>query len=209
MQLYELLGFFSSALLFLVTFFYGFYLSGKPSWLKFFFVYLFFLSLQDLISKYLWFHGQNNLIVLHVYNYFEWAGISLFYRRLNRSGGLFLSVGVLASLFLLITGSLFLYKLNEFQTLGFFGLKLFILTMSIREITLQQLEGKSRCIWINAGLILSSSVSLLIFSFGNLLIGVEKELQTKLWIFNSIVFIVSLALYSYELLPKSKWNLKT
>lgn len=208
MQFYEQLGYFSSIILFLITLLYGLRTLNHTKWERTFFTYLLFLTIQDIVSKFLWFYGHNNLHVLHVFNYLEWATLSVYYWQFNRNNRV-LPLLAIASLLSLFVGSIFIYAFDEFQMLGFFGLKLFIVITSLREVVLHQIDGQQRCYWINLGLALSAAVNMIIFSFGKLLIKVDQETQVRLWLFNALVFLISLSLYLYQLHPKFKWKTKS
>lgn len=204
---YKAIAYFGLVFLALSTLFYGWYLKRLSIPLKLFFIYLIGLLLSDIISKYLWSQQINNLFILHIFNYFEWGMLTLFYVKFypekERK-----KIGTVALVVLLglVIGSLFFHKLNEYNVMGFFVLKLFIISMSIREIYYYQFNGGNRSYFINIGLLLSAVVNLAIFSFGNLLSTFNPEIQMGLWVFNGTIFIVSLTLINYELFQLKPWK---
>ncbi len=175
--------------------------------LKRFFVYLLSLFLSDLVSKYLWIQDENNLAILHLFNYVEWMLLMSFFLCFYKKGErklIWVLFGV--SGIMLLLGSVFLYSLNEYNVVGFFSLKLFIIVMSVREIYWYQFGNESHYYFINIGLLLTSVVSSAIFTFGNVLSTFSKETTTSLYVFNGLVFCISLLLIMYELHKIKRWE---
>ncbi|MBL4708698.1 MAG: hypothetical protein JKY48_09705 [Flavobacteriales bacterium] len=145
--------------------------------------------------------------VLQVFNYAEWMFLSifyiLFYEKGKRRKIWALSFFVFLTLFI---GSVFLYEFSEYNVIGYFALKIFIISMSIREIYQYQFGEKNHYYFINIGLLLSAAVNLVIFTFGNKLSDFSVEVQKGLWLFNATVFIITLMLFMYELLLVTKWK---
>ena len=207
MILYKVVIIMGVVILFLTTILYGVRFKKESRSLKIFFIYLLGLLINDVISKYLWINKVENLAVLHLFNYFEIILLTAFYlsfyKKKKRKLIIWVSSGI--AMLMLLFSSVFLYGLNEYNVVGFFALKLFVIIMAVREIYWYQFSDEMHCYFINTGLLLSAVVNLAIFTFGNLLTTFEKEMQMWLWIFNAIVFIITLSLIAYELRLSKLW----
>lgn len=195
------------ALLIVDVLLYSYKYSKLSKSLKLFLAYLIALLISDLISKYLWFNNESNLAVLHIFNYIEWVLLMCFYIQFYKptERTLIWTLFGISGLLLLI-GSFFLYDVEEYNVLGFFSLKLFIIIMSVREIYWYQFGDENHYYFINIGLLLTSVVSSAIFTFGNVLSTFSKETTTSLYVFNGLVFCISLVLIMYELLKIKRWE---
>lgn len=206
-SIYKVVAYLGLVILFGITVLYGLKRKKLSKALKVFSIYLLCMLISDLISKYLFLVQQNNLSVLHIFNYAEWILLSTFYisfyEKRKRPRVWTLSFFVFIFLFL---GSIFLYGIEEYNVIGYFALKIFIIAMSIREIYLYQFGEETHYYFINIGLLISAAVNLVIFTFGNKLSDFSPEVQSGLWVFNAIVFIITLSLFAYELILVTKWK---
>lgn len=209
MVLYQIVGYLSVLVLFLVTVLYASKFRELTPWLRYFLIYLMVLLINDILSKYLWLNRINNLAVLHIYNYAEWLILSLYYLQFHSGKQRkWVRMFSVIALLVLLYGTVFLYDLDQFNVIGFFALKLFILLLSLYEIYRYLMEESGKAYYLHIGMALTACVTLCIFSFGNLLLQVSTETQTWLWIFNAVIFILSLGFYTWEWLTQFKWNQK-
>ncbi len=145
----------------------------------------------------------------HLFNYVELIILTNFFAQfypLMKRKFIYL-LGLFTLMFLLI-GSFFFYELYEYNVLGFFALKIFVIALSIREIYQYYFSNENHYFYINLGFIITSIVNLSIFTFGNILMDMraEKEHFKILWIVNAAIFIISLFLYLYELYKIRQWK---
>lgn len=191
-----------------VTVLYGLSYKGSKSWIKLFFIYLVIMLFSDLIGKWMWLNGQNNLLVSQVFNYIELLLITVFYLNfaLDKKTSFILPSAIGVGLIMIGT-TLFVYDFQEFNVIGFFSFKFFVILFSLRELYLHKMEDHSRCYWINMGLLITSAVNVATLSFVNILTGYSNEAQTSVWIFNALIYIVALSFYGVEILKENKWKL--
>lgn len=207
MKAFELIAYSSLLLLYAVTILYGIKLSALSKALRLIFIFLLALSISESIGKYLWIHNKTNLGVLHLFSYVEWFLMTWFYALFYPKKNKWL-IGLASFIVVgsLLTGSLFFYNLKEYNVIGFFSLKLFVVVMSIRELYQYHLVSKNHYYFVNLALLLSGVVSLTIFSFGNVLKMLSASIQEWLWIINGLVFIIGLFLMFVELQKNKKWK---
>ncbi len=208
MDSFKVLGVVSTLLILGLTVLYGLNYKKNKRWVKLFFAYLLFLLIGDLISKWMWVQGQNNLLITQLFNMVELVVLTLFYLRfaLGKRRKLILGLATTVAAINLFSG-FYIYDIHEFNVIGFFAFKFFIILFSLRELFYHKMEGGNRCFWINVGLLLNSSVNVAILSFLNILSQYSSESQIGIWIFNAMVYSVALLLYGIEILNENKWKL--
>lgn len=211
MEFSKVIAYIGTFILILTTLIYAFHFNKLNKRLKVFFVFIFLLTVSESIGTYLFYYKQNNIFMWHIFNYVELIVLSIFYAQfypLAKRKFIYL-LALFTSMFLLI-GSFFFYDLYEYNVLGFFALKIFVISMSIREIYQYYFGAVKHYFYINLGFIITSIINLSIFTFGNILMEMraEKENFKILWIVNTSVFIVSLFLYMYELYKFRRWTVQ-
>lgn len=166
------------------------------------------MLLADLVSKWLWFNGQNNLLASQLFNLIELVLITIFYLNFSskRKSNLILPSAITVGL-IMVSSAFLIYDLYEFNVIGSFVFKFFVIVFSLRELFLHKLEGRNRCYWINLGLLISAVVNIGTLSFLNVLTQYSYEAQTGIWIFNASIFILTLVFYGIEIMNEKKWKL--
>ncbi|QNR24550.1 hypothetical protein [Croceimicrobium hydrocarbonivorans] len=137
--------------------------------------------------------------MLNIFVYFEWMACSLFYyfccpKKYHRP----LLIASLLVLFILGLGSFYFHSFYEYNVIGLFALKLFILSLSIRELYRYHLYSDGNYLYINLAFLFTTTINLVLFSFGNILSTLEADTQKLLWIINGLIFIGSLLLMAKE-----------
>ncbi len=210
MIIYTIIAGITLLLLAIASMMFGVKFSRANKWAKLFSLYLFSLFSVEIIGKILWFNGENNLSLLHGFCYVEWLILTLFFlaNQKEKSDLWFILSGSLFALFVMTFGSLFMYDFDTFNVVGFFGLKLYLMVLSLRELYLFYFERKQLSKLIHFGLILSAIVSMVVFSFGNLLSSIAANDQVYLWLFNASAFWMSLILYMSEIRFNASWKVQ-
>jgi hypothetical protein len=167
-------------------------------------VFSWFLFLSGLIqftSLYFWFHRWNNMPLLHLYVAAGFAFLAWFYQKVL-SG--FISVWIIGSVTALFTiftiiNSLYIQHVMTFDSnaltiesvliliLSLFTFT-FLLNDSVKETRSHHISSLS---WINSGLFIYYSSSLMIFYFGATITGsFSRVLGQYTWIFHSLFSMV-------------------
>lgn len=187
---------------------YGIVLKKSSAKIRLFFFYLTCLFLADVISKYYALTSESNLLVLHLFNYVELIIITLYFAKNEKSNSkrlIFIFSGIVA--FLMLSNSIFWHEFDEFQVVGYFSLRLFIVLICLRELYLRYFENKAINTFIVTGLCFSSAIYLAIFSFGNVLAQFSFEEQYIIWYFNAAIFALAQVFYGLEVIVTQKWKL--
>lgn len=192
MNTFKIVAYAGLCLLYLATILFGINYKKLPYSLRVIFFFLLGLSISESISKYLWERSMENIFLLHLFGYAEWFLLSLFYSCFNKGKlkPIFIGMSLLVIAFMLL-GSIFFYQLNEYNIIGFFGLKVFIILFSTRELYLYYFGKKKHYYFINLAFLITSVINLVLFSFGNILKSLSADNQKWLWILNGIIFILS------------------
>jgi hypothetical protein len=111
-------------------------------------------------------------------------------------------------LFFMLYGSIFINKTSEFNILGYFVLKLFVIILGLIEIYKNQLVSKEHFYYINIGIVFSSIVSICYFTFWNLRLteAFSKEGKLILNTVNAAAFAFGLLFYFVEFYKSKLWK---
>jgi hypothetical protein len=174
-----------------------------PREIKYFSWFIFLSCVVQLIASILFYHKQNNLMVLHFYTPVGFLFLIGFYNQIFDGlirqkmliiiGVLFLIYSVINSVFVQDIYSFNTYALSiEAILVVIFSLTSFAFLMN--DIVRQKRTDIIRSInWINAGLFIYYSSSILVFYFGNIINSFSKLPQSKyIW---SIYALFSVIMY--------------
>lgn len=149
-----------------------------------------------------------NVFLWHYFNYIElffmsWFFLNFYEKKLKPT----VLVAAIAVFLSMLYGSLFINKITEFNILGFFSLKLFLIVLSMIEVYKSQLVSTKHYYYLNIGTIVISVVNVCFFTFWNLRL---TELFTFrgtliLNITNSLAFIVGILFYIIEFYKSKLW----
>jgi hypothetical protein len=177
--------------------------------------FLFLSGLIQFTSLYFWFHRLNNMPLLHVYVAAGFISLAWFYQKVLNG---FISVWIIGSVTALftvftVTNSLFIQHIMTFDSnaltiesvlvviLSLFTFT-FLLNDSVKETRHHDTIGLG---WINSGLFIYYSSSLLIFYFGATITGsFSRTLGQYTWIFHSIFSMVMYTCFFIGLWKRSK-----
>ncbi|MEO5912318.1 MAG: hypothetical protein ABIP95_15635 [Pelobium sp.] len=185
-----------------LTFIYVGLISKKLSHeLKVFSYYIFFTSTIQFISLAFWFMAKNNLPLLHLYVAGGFMLLAWFYNTILNSFINSRIIWSLAILFLVFTivNTVFFQRIYEFnsnavtvESILIIIFALFTYTFFLNDIVKESTKHDIKSLnWINAGLFIYHSSTLIIFYFGTVITqSFSKSLNQYTWVFNSFFSIV-------------------
>ena len=177
--------------------------------------FLFLSGVIQFVSLYFWFHHWNNMPLLHVYVAGGFVCLAGFLDKTVLGG--WINAGIIgrpAALFLVFTvvNSLFIQPVLTFNSnaltvksvlvviLAFFTF-LFLLNDSVKERGGQGIKSLS---WINSGLFIYYSSSLLFFYFGSTIMQqFSVNLSQYAWIYHSFFSVVMYICFSIGIWKRS------
>jgi len=159
--------------------------------------FLVFSGVIQLISTYSWYNSINNMPLLHLYVAGGFLFICLFYQQLLDG---FISKkiiwGVLAGFTsFTVINTLFIQPVNTYNSYAVVVESILIIILSLSTFMfllddiVKETKGKLAVTlnWINSGLFIYYSSSLLIFYFGNVITGsFSVEISQYLWVIPSV-----------------------
>lgn len=169
--------------------------------LKVFSYYIFFSSIIQFISLAFWFIGKNNLPLLHLYVAGGFILLAWFYNTLLNSfinPRIIWSIAILF-LFFTIANTIFfqgIYKFNSnaltVESVLIIIIALFTYIFFLNDIVKESTKHDIKSLnWINAGLFIYHSSTLIIFYFGTTIVqSFSRSLNQYTWVFNSFFSIV-------------------
>jgi hypothetical protein len=169
--------------------------------LKVFSWFIFLSGLVQFVSLAFWFAHKNNMPLLHFYVAAGFVSLAWFYKTVLKG---FINEGIIwaiAILFLLFTtGNTFFFQpvltFNSnaltVESILIIILALFTFIFFLNDIVKETGGTDIKSLnWINSGLFIYHSSSLLIFYFGATIIGMfSKSLSQYIWVFHSFFSIV-------------------
>ncbi|MES2655814.1 MAG: hypothetical protein V4620_09515 [Bacteroidota bacterium] len=169
--------------------------------LKVFCYFLFLSGIIQFASLACWFYGANNLLLLHIYVAVGFPCLAWFYGKVLHNFIHSKLIWIVTIVFLLFTlsNSLFIQKTNKFNTyaLTVEAILIIILSLSTYMLLLNDIvkERRKHTIkslnWINSGLFIYYSSSLLIFYFSAIISDTfPKILVRYTWAFHSFFSMV-------------------
>lgn len=194
---------------FLIAFLYLKNFKKLSSELRIFATFLFLLATVNFLGFVLGQFRIHNVFLWHYFNYVEWFFMSWFYSRFYQSK--FKKIVQFNSLIVLtfmVYGSVFINNSDEFNILGYFVLKLFVIILSLVEIYKNQLVSKEHFYYLNIGTLIISIVSVCYFTFWNLRLTdtFTKEGRIILMIANTAAFMTGLIFYFIEYYKSKLWK---
>ncbi len=179
----------------------------KP--LKVFSVFLVLLTTVNITGGILSHFKIHNVFLWHLFNYVEWLFMARFFSLFYN--GKYLHRFKIVAIMVLITllyGSLFVNQLSDFNTIGYFVLKMFIIVLCIIEIYKSQLVSKKHHYYLNIGTVIISIVSVSFFTFWNLRNSglFDMNVRVVLYITNAVGFVFGLLFYLVEIFKLGVWK---
>lgn len=183
--------------------------------LKVFSYFIFLNVVIQFTSLFLWFAGKNNMPLLHLYVAAGFMCLIWFYKTVLNTfvnAGIIWFVGVLFLVFT-ICNSLFFQNIFSFnsnaltvESVLLIILALFTFIFLLNDIVKETGERDSKSLnWINSGLFIYYSSSLLIFYFGAIITqSFSKTLNLQTWVFHSFFSIVMYTCFLVGLWKRSK-----
>lgn len=183
--------------------------------LKVFSWFIFLSGIIQFISLGFWYAGKNNMPLLHVYVAAGFICLTWFYKTLLNGFINAKIIWLIAILFLLFTiiNSLFIQPILTFNSyaltvesiliiiLALFTFK-FFLNDIVKEKSGKDIKSLN---WINSGLFIYYSSSMLIFYFGSIITqSFSRNLNLYTWIFHSFFSIVMYTCFFIGLWKRSK-----
>jgi hypothetical protein len=185
----------------LVAAYTGYVFKKLPYELKVFARFIFLSGLIELISRIYWFNSKNNMPLLHIYVAAGFLFLTQFYQEVLKG---FINKNIIRATliaFLVFTtvNSLFVQSIFTFNSYALtvesvliiiFSLSTYMLMLNdiVRENRLHLVKSLN---WINSGLFIYYSSSLLIFHFGNLItLFAPSSLVKYTWMLHSFFSIV-------------------
>lgn len=169
--------------------------------IRLFSFYLFGSLLIQITSQILWEMGINNIWLIHLFSVFQLINLSIFFYQIIPKRKIRKSIVLLSSLVsiywvvnLWLAPSLF--EFDSLETLITNGV---IIGYSVSYFFVHLDYVHSKYDFIVAGILLFSSISMLLFIFGNQLIDIQLINQIGLWIFNTIIYLIFLSLIGIQL----------
>lgn len=161
-------------------------------------LYLIGSFLAQGVSIAYWLLELNNLRVLHVYSLFQFIAFSAFFwsttRTIFRRKIILTVTGIVAAF--LVVNSIYNESLRDFNSIGIFISHGTIIVYSVAyffEVLGAEISTKKHLI-VNAGILLFTCESLVIFLFGNFLKKVELIDQVVLWYTHAVTYFLFLIL---------------
>ncbi len=172
-----------------------------PSELKIFSYFVFLSGIIELTSKILWFYRINNLPLLHLYVAGGFLFLALFYQEVLKG---FVNTNIIQSVlvvFLVLTtaNSLFVQPILTFNSyaLTIESVLIVIFSLSTYIIMLNDIVRKNRMHlvkslnWINSGLFIYYSSSMLIFYFGDHFVrSLPRSFNLQTWVLHSFFSMI-------------------
>ncbi len=163
--------------------------------------FLFFSGVIQLVSLVMWLYGLNNLPLLHLYVAAGFCGLALFYREVFRGFIPPRLMYIIMGAFLLFTGvnSLFVQPVFTFNSYALTSEAVLVVIFSLSTMLLLQHEvlrttdmASFRGLnWINAGLFTYYTSTILVFYFGERLIGYFPTYMNRyVWTINSFFSVI-------------------
>ncbi|MEZ2440432.1 hypothetical protein AB6805_01825 [Chitinophaga sp. RCC_12] len=188
--------------------------SKLPRELKVFSWFIFLSGVIQFTSLAFWFVSKNNMPLLHIYVAAGFLCLAWFYNTLLNG---FIDARIIwsiAILFLLFTtiNSLFIQPVHTFNSIALTVeailiviLALFTYRFFLSDIV-KETSGRniSSLNWINSGLFIYYSSSILIFYFGAVITAFSRSLNLYTWIFHSFFSIVMYTCFFIGLWKRSK-----
>ncbi|NOS94065.1 MAG: hypothetical protein HOP30_19280 [Cyclobacteriaceae bacterium] len=186
----------------LIVTIYSIYVYRKlPKELRIFTWFIFFSAAIELCSRIFWLQSINNMPFLHLYVAGGFCFLALFYDEvlkgfINRK--IIIAIVVFFLLFT-ITNSLFIQDIYTFNSyaLSLESILIIIFSLSTYTIMLNDIVKKNRINlvkslnWINSGLFIYYSSSLLIFYFGDMITHLfSKESSLYAWVIHSFFSMI-------------------
>lgn len=183
--------------------------------LKAFFYFLFLSGIISLVSLIFWLNGMNNLPLLHIYVAGGFYFLAVFYMLVLRrfiNGKIIWSIIILFLVFTLIN-SLFVQTIFTFNSYALTLESVFIIILSLStyivlldDIVRDSLRGLSKSLnWINSGLFIYYTSSLLIFYFGNTIThSLSKEVSRYTWVLHSFFSVIMYSCFFFGLWHRPK-----
>lgn len=183
---------------------------------KIFSCFLFFSFLVQASSSALWFLGKNNLPLLHIYVAGGFILLAWFYREILAD---FIDKRIINAIMVIFTlftlaNTIFWQPINVFNSyaltiesalLLFFTLCWFISSMTLMSSdTPHDKTEVSSINWINAGIMIYYSSSLLIFYFGTMITSFSKNMNRYAWAIHSFFSITMYCFFLIALWKKQK-----
>ncbi|TND08346.1 MAG: hypothetical protein FD123_2377 [Bacteroidetes bacterium] len=169
--------------------------------LKVFFWFLFLTGILQFVSLLLWTKSINNMPLLHVYVIVSFVSLAWYYNSLMKdfihryviiiAAGLFCLLSLLNSLFVQPVFSFNSYALTlESALLIILSLSAYILLL--KKIVAEKKKGEIKSLnWINSGVFIYYSSTLLIFYFGDLIThSYSRSFNRYTWVLHSFLSIV-------------------
>ena len=176
--------------------------------LKIFSIFFGLLALVNLVGSIIGSLKIHNVFLWHSFNYVELFFMTWFFLSFyNGKAKTTVKVSALLILFIMLYGSVFINTINEFNVLGFFVMKLFVIILSMIEVYKNQLVSNKHYYYLNIGTIITSIVSLCYFTFWNLRLDnfFPAEGKKVLMITNAVGFIVGVLFYLAEFYKSKLW----
>ncbi|MCW3465005.1 hypothetical protein [Chitinophaga nivalis] len=191
------------------------YYKRFPHELKVFSWFIFLSGIIQFTSLAFWYAGKNNMPLLHIYVAAGFVCLAWFYQTLLRGFVNSKIIGLITGLFLLFTiiNSLFFQSVLTFNSIALTveSVLIVILTLFTFRFFLSDIvkETSGRDLkslnWINAGLFIYYSSSILLFYFGSVIThAFSRSLSLYAWIFHSFFSIVMYSCFFIGLWKRSK-----
>jgi hypothetical protein len=168
--------------------------------LKTFSFFLFLSGFIQLTSSILWYRGENNLPLLHLYVAGGFTLLALFYKQVLTG---FISPKIISTILILflifsLINVVWLQPLFAFNSYGLTVQSILIIILSLssyifllNDIVKEARTGLAKSLnWINSGLFIYYTSNLLIFYFGNTLAEFSTEANRYVWILPSVFSMV-------------------
>jgi hypothetical protein len=189
---------------------------GFTKELRIFSTYIFLSAIIQFTSLYFWFQSKNNMPLLHVYVCLEFALLGWFYAEVLRK---FINAGIIAWMVILfsvftILNSLFVQDIFSFnsnaltvESILIIILALFTFIVSLNNIVREtdSIRNKASLNWINSGLFIYHSCTLLLFFFGDRITALLSEtFNLYAWTLHSFLSIVMYTCFFISLWKQSR-----
>lgn len=187
--------------LFIVTIYCLFIYRKLTKELRIFTWFIFFSALIELFSRIWWFQSMNNMPFLHLYVAGGFCFLAVFYQEVLRGLINAKIIRAIAAVFLVLTvfNSLFIQDIYTFNSYGLTleSILIIIFSLSTYLITRHDMVKKNRLHlekslnWINFGLFIYYSSSLLIFYFGDIITQFfSKEASLYTWVIHAFFSMI-------------------
>lgn len=185
-----------AAIILAILYFIGFVKFDKAY--KVFTCYLIFIALIQLMLSIYAYKKVNNLFLFNYYFIGQFLFVSLFYFYLLKKKWIWILTGIVL-LGLTIQYILSPSSFINYNSLGV-GVTQSILVLYALLYYYNSLRGKANFLYVNAGVLLYFSTSILYFASGNLLMNLNLPKETKQYIglFNDISYFMFLVLIFLE-----------